>query len=98
MSRIVNITDSVEAIPSGYSSTNSSYSSISSSYPITNAYTDTSSTSYAYITCNTGSRASTYVSFTFDFSSIPSGATITSVSASAKGRVSSTNYISTAVF
>lgn len=98
MSRIVNITDSVEAIPSGYSSTNSSYSSISSSYPITNAYTDTSSTSYAYISCNTGSRASTYVSFTFDFSSIPSGATITSVSASAKGRISSTNYISTAVF
>ena len=85
-------------IPSGYSTSNSSYSSISTSYPVTNGYTNSSSTNYAYITCNTGSRASSYISYTFDVSSIPADATITSVSCAAKSRVSSTSYISTAVF
>lgn len=96
MSQTVNVQDSITVVPSGYDSANSSYSSISSSYPITNAYDDSSSTSYAYITCNTGSSASTYVSFTFNFSEIPSNATIDSITAKAKVRVSSTSYISTA--
>lgn len=82
--------------PSGYDSTNSSYSSVSSSYPISNGYTDSSSTTYAYITCITGSRASTYISYTFDVSDIPASATIDSITCSAKVRVSSTSYISTA--
>jgi hypothetical protein len=80
----------VTVVPSGYDSANSSYSSISSSYPITNAYDDSNSTSYAYITCNTGSYATTYISLTFDFSEVPSGATIDSITAKAKLRVSST--------
>lgn len=97
MSQVINIQDSVTLTPSGYSSANSSYSSISSSYPVTNGYTDASSTSYAYITCNTGSRATTYISYTFDVSDVPNNATIDSITCSAKARVSSTNYISTAV-
>lgn len=96
MAQQINISDTLTLHPTGYSSANSSYSSISSSYPVTNGYTDASSTSYAYITCNTGSQASTYISYTFDVSEIPSNATITSVACSAKVRVSSTSYISTA--
>lgn len=97
MSQVVNIQDSVTVVPSGYDSANSSYSSISSSYPVTNGYTNSSSSSYAYITCRTGSSAVTYISYTFDFSEIPSNATIDSITAKAKLRVSSTSYISTAV-
>ena len=97
MSRVINIDDSITLHPSGYDSSNSSYSSVSSSYPISNGYDGTSSTNYAYITCNTGSRASTYISYTFNVSGIPEGATIESVTCSAKVQVSSTSYISTAV-
>lgn len=97
MSRIVSETRTLTAIPSGYSTSNSSYSSISSSYPVTNGYTNSSSTSYAYITCITGSQAETYISYTFDIDDIPSGATITNVTCLVKSRVSSTSYISTAV-
>jgi len=96
MSQPINVRDTLTFVPSGYSSAHSSYSGISSSYPVTNGYTDSSSTSYAYITCNTGSRATTYISYTFDVSEIPENATIESITCSAKVRVSSTNYISTA--
>lgn len=87
---------SITAIPNGYSSTYSSYQSVNSSYPITRAYTDTSSTTYCTLNCNTGSRASTYLSLSFDLSSIPSNAVITSVSCKFKARVASTSYINTA--
>lgn len=97
MSRVINIDDSLEVVPSGYDASNSNYSSVSSSYPISNGYTNSSSTSYAYITCNTGSGAGTYISYTFDVSSIPEEANIDSIEAVAKLRVSSTSYISTAV-
>jgi len=93
MSRIINVEDSLTLHPSGYDSSNSSYSSISSSYPISNGYDGTSSTNYAYITCNTGSRAETHISYTFNVSGIPEGATIDSVICSVKTRVSSTNYL-----
>lgn len=97
MSRIINVSDSVSLMPSGYDSANSDYYSVNSSYPISNGYDDSSSSSYAYIQCNTGSRASTYVSYTFNVNSIPSNATIDSIECSARVRVSSTSYISTAV-
>ncbi len=96
MSRVVQEQGTATAVPSGYSSANSSYSSVNSSYPISNGYAGSDSTSYAYITCNTGSRASSYISYTFDVD-IPDGATITSVTCKAKARVSSTNYLTTAV-
>ena len=93
MSRVINISDTLTTHPNDYSSGNSSYSSVSSSYPISNGYTDASSTSYAYITCRTGSRAESHISYTFDVSEIPEGATIDSVTCSVKSRVSSTYYL-----
>lgn len=96
MSQQITVQNTSTLAPSGYSSANSSYSSISSSYPVSNGYTDATSTNYAYITCNTGSSASTYISYTFDVSTIPDNATIDSVSCTAKVRVSSTSYISSA--
>lgn len=82
--------------PSGYSSSNSSYSNVSSNYPISNAYANSSSTTYARLTCRTGSSASTYISYTFDLSNIPSNAIIESVTCIAKARVSSTSYLTSA--
>lgn len=81
----------ISAHPTSYDTTNYSYASISSSYPMSNAYTDSSSTTYAQVSWKTGSSAETYVYLKFDFSAIPEGATIKSVSASAKGYVNTTN-------
>lgn len=88
----------ITIVPSGYDSSESYYSSISSSYPIGNSYTNTSSNNYTYITCRTGSRAETYITYTFDFSDVPESAVINSITVKAKGRVSSTSYISTAEY
>jgi len=93
LSRIIDISDTLTTHPSGYDSSNSSYSSVSGSYPISNGYTDASSTSYAYITCHTGSQAESHISYTFNVSEIPEEATIDSVACSVKSRVSSTNYL-----
>ena len=82
---------SITAHPSSYDTTHYSYASISSSYPMTRAYTDSSSTTYAQVSWKTGSGAETYVYLKFDLSAIPEGATITSVSAKAKGYVNTTN-------
>ena len=94
MSKPININETLTVNPSGISTAQSSYSTASSN---ANAYTDTSSTTYSTISCNTGSNAVTYVTYTFDLSAIPEGATIDSVTCSAKARVSSNSYISTAV-
>lgn len=84
-------TDSITAIPSSYDTSHYSWNSVSSSYPMTNAYTNSSSTTYVQVSWKTGSGAETYVYMRFDFSAIPENATITSVSATAKGYVSTTN-------
>ena len=81
----------ISAHPTSYDTTNYSYASISSSYPITNAYADSTSTSYCQVNWKTGSGAETYVYLRFNFSSIPSGATIKTVTAKAKGYVNTTN-------
>ena len=81
----------ISAHPTSYDTTNYSYASISSSYPISNAYTDSNSTTYCQVSWKTGSGAETYIYLKFDFSSIPVGATIKSVSAKAKGYVNTTN-------
>lgn len=93
MARVINVADSVTLYPVGYDSSNSSYYSISSSYPISNGYDSASSTNYAYIQCNTGSRTESHISYTFNVTGIPAGATITSVECSVKSRVSSTSYL-----
>ena len=84
-------TETISAHPTSYDSSNYSYASISSNYPIANAYTDSTSTSYCQVNWKTGSNAESYVYLRFDFSSIPSDATIQSVTAKAKGYVNTTN-------
>lgn len=81
----------IAAHPSSYDTSHYSYASVSSSYPISNGYTDSNSTTYAQINLKTGSSAETYVYYKFDFSAIPAGATIKTVTAKAKGYISSTN-------
>lgn len=64
---------------------------------ITNAYTNVSSNTYAQLDTKTRTAANYHVYFTgFDFSSIPSYATINSVVVRFKGRVNSTTYIADA--
>lgn len=84
-------TDSLTANASGHDTAHTSYASISTSYPLSNAYTASNSTSYAQVNLTTGANAETYIYLTFNFSSIPENATIQSVTAKAKGYISSTN-------
>jgi hypothetical protein len=81
----------ISAHPTSYDTSHHSYASISSSYPITNAYTDSSSTNYCQVNWKTGSNAESYVYLKFNFSAIPVGATIKTVTAKAKGYVNTTN-------
>lgn len=91
MSRTSTVTETLTLIPSGY--TGSSNISTSSSYPLSNGYADTSSTTYARLSLSASTAGHVY--YTFDTSAIPSGATITSVTAKAKVRVSSTSRVTT---
>lgn len=93
MSQQINIQDSVTLNPSGYSDLTSL--TTATNYPITNGYTDTSSTTYARLTISSG--ATGYVYFTFDTSAIPENATIDSIAATAKVRVSSTTTVTNTV-
>ena len=87
MSRTVSIQDTITAHPTNVASDHA-YASVSNT---TNGYTESSSTTYATINLTTGSGATTYIYFTFDFSDIPAGATIDSVSCSAKAYINTTN-------
>ena len=91
MAQQVNISDSIELIPSSFDTTNSVYASENSSYPRENGYTNSDSTNYAQFNIVTGSNAETYIYYRFDTSSIPAGATITSVGCTAKGYINTTN-------
>ena len=69
---------------------------ISGSYPITNAYTDSSDTStYARYSINTSTTG--YVYLTYDTSDIPPTATIQSVTAKARLRISNTSRVTNRV-
>ena len=87
MSKPISIQDTISAHPTGVASDHA-YASVSNT---TNGYADSSNTTYATINLTTGSGATTYIYFTFDFSDIPSGATIDSVSCSAKAYINTTN-------
>lgn len=91
MSRIIDIDDTLTTHPSSFDDDASSYASISSSYPVSNAYDGSDSTNYAQFSITTGSQAYTYIVYHFDLSSIPSGATINSVTCSAKAYINTTN-------
>ena len=87
MSRPISIQDTITAHPTGVASDHA-YASVSNT---TNGYAESSNTTYATINLTTGSGATTYIYFTFDFSGIPNGATINSVSCSAKAYINTTN-------
>lgn len=85
---------SIEIVPSGV--TGASNMTVSSSYPASNAYHDSTNTStYARYTLSASTTG--YVYFTFDTSDIPSTATIQSVSAKARLRISSTSRVTSRV-
>ena len=83
--------------PTSHDTVNIAYYSVSSSYPLSNGYTDSDSTTYGQVGFTRGANAETYVYYKFDFSSIPAGATIKSVSAKAKGvsSVTSSSIVAT---
>ena len=89
----ITVTDSVTLIPSGY--TGLTGMTINSSYPIERGYTNADSTTYTRFDVTQSTTGSVY--FTFDTSDIPSNATITSVSARGKARVSNTSRVSSTV-
>lgn len=89
MSRITNIAQSISIIPSGY--TGLSSLTTTTNYPVTNGYTDSSSTTYARFTLSSGSTG--YLYYTFDCSSIPADATITTITGTVKAYVSSTSRV-----
>lgn len=71
--------------PSGYDANKSSWLSVTS---LDNCYNDTSNETYAQFYLQKGGMAQTSIYLTFDLSSIPSDATITSVNCKAKCRIS----------
>lgn len=87
MSRTININDSISVHPTDVAD-DYAYASILNR---TNGYNDSSNTTYVTINLTTGSGATTYIYFTFDFSDIPQGATINSISCTAKAYISTTN-------
>lgn len=83
------VTKTLTLVPSG--NTGLTGMSISGSYPVTNAYTDETSTTYARYSISQSTTGSVY--FTFDTSDLPASATITSVTAKARARVSNTTRV-----
>lgn len=91
MARQITINDSLTVNPSNYTGlTNLTVSS--TQYPVSNGYTDTSSTSYARFTTTYNSAG--YCYYTFSITGIPTGSTISSVTASAKVRINNTGRVS----
>ena len=85
--------ENITLYPSSYDATNYSYASVKSSHPLSNPVGKSSSNNtYAEWNLKTGSNAETYVFYKFDLSSIPSDATIDSVSCTAKGYISTTSF------
>lgn len=96
MSRLVNTTDTLTAHPVSLDTVNSDWPGTTySTHVLDNAFTDSSSSTRWAPYTNTGSRAETTIYLNFDCSSIPSGATIDSVSCSVKCGTQGTNYYST---
>ena len=86
MSRVVSGGDTVSSHPVSYDSGYSAYS-VSG---LDQGCTDSSSTTYGTINLTRGSGAETYIFYNFDFN-IPSGSTISSISATGKCYISTTN-------
>ena len=106
MAKQVTINDSKSFIPSSFDTVNSSYASnyndgntavdgIYSGNVISNGFTDENSSTRAALYTNTGSSAASYIYYNFDCSSIPSKASINSVSCVVKVGTQGTNYYNT---
>lgn len=106
MAKQVTINDSKSFIPSSFDTVNSSYASnyndgstavdgIYSGNVISNGFTDENSSTRAALYTNTGSGAASYIYYNFDCSSIPSNASINSVSCVVKVGTQGTNYYNT---
>lgn len=74
---------------SSYDTSHYSYYNVNSSYPLSNAYTASNSTTYAQIRWKRNANAQTYIYYKFSLS-IPSNATITSVTVKSKAYVNTT--------
>ena len=81
-------------IPSSYASMTNL--TANTSYPITRAYTNTSSTTYTQLNVSKKNTTGTVYFTGFDFSAIPSNASIVSVTIKVRCMVSSTSYITAA--
>ena len=82
----------MKLIPSAYTRSSSTYITTSTTYPPENAYTDTSSTTYARFTHNRSSNSTYYVYLhNFNFSDIPSNATVSSFTIKIKASESALN-------
>lgn len=82
----------VTILASNYTNNNFTFNA---SYPVTNAYTNTSSTNYAHFIAANKVTGTLYLTG-YDFSSIPSNATINSVTIKVRCMVSSTSNITAA--
>ena len=91
MAQQININDSTSLHPTGYADNSGFTTSTNASYQISNGYTDSDSDTYARLQLSTGGTGVIY--YTFDNPAIPQNATITSVTATAKVRVSSTQRV-----
>ena len=80
---------SVTLVPSGYIGLTNLTTNTQN--PVSNGYTNADSTSYARFTL--GSNSTGYLYYTFDVSSIPSNATISSVTARGKAAVNNTTRV-----
>ena len=87
------VTNTITLVPSGY--TGLSNLTQSSSQPISNGYTNADSGTYAQLTLATNTTG--YLYYTFDTDDIPAGATISSITARCKSRVSNTNRVTNTV-
>lgn len=96
MSNSTTITDSQYSIPFSFDDGNSVYDSIPSGYPVSNGFTNSNSTSQARFYITLGKNAETFIYYNFNFD-IPSGATITSVTANTKVYISTTSAISSSL-
>lgn len=86
MSKTISYNGTAESHPTSYDSSYSAYSASG----LTNGQTDSDSTTYSTINLSRGSGAETSVYYNFDLN-IPSAATITSVTCTAKCYISTTN-------
>ena len=81
----VPITDEITVVPSKRDTVNSVYNNWNNP---TRGYTDTTSTTYSQANLTHGAGAETHIYYGFDFSTIPSNATINSVTVKAKAYIS----------